>query len=109
MITILANMVCRPGTEQEFLAASVAFVAATRAEPGCLDFHLHQRMDDPTRFAWYENFADQLAVDAHVASSHVANWFELVKRLQADNDYALYTMVSVIPPRHQEGVVGPPA
>lgn len=94
MITIVAHMTCRPGTENQFMEASLWFVAATRAEPGCIDFHLHRRLDDPCRFVWYENFADQAAVDAHVASAHLARWFELVQRLEAHNEYALYRMVS---------------
>ena len=90
MITIVAHMECVAGTEQAFVEAAGWFIPATRAEPGCIDFHLHQRLDDPTRFAWYENFRDRDAVDAHVASAHVARWFALVEQLKARNDYALY-------------------
>ena len=94
MITIFAHMTCKPGTEQLFIEASEWFIAATRAEPGCVEFHLHRRLDDPTQFAWYENFADQAAIDAHVASDHVKRWFELVSQHDAVNEYALYSMVS---------------
>ncbi len=94
MITIVAHMQCAPGTEAEILDATQWFIPATRAEPGCMEFHLHRQLDDPARFVWYENFADQTAVDAHVASAHVARWFELIKRLDAENTYALYARVS---------------
>ena len=93
MITIVAHMQCVPGTEAEILAAARWFIPATRAEPGCIEFHLHRQLDDPARFAWYENFADQSAVDAHVASAHVVRWFELIGRLGARNTYALYARV----------------
>jgi len=94
MITIVAHMQCALGTEAEILEAAQWFIPATRDEPGCMEFHLHRQLDDPARFVWYENFADQTAVDTHVASAHVARWFELIKRLGAENTYALYTRVS---------------
>ena len=95
MITIVAHMVCVPGTEAEILAATQWFIPATRAEPGCIDFHLHRQRDDPAHFVWYENFADQGAVDSHVASPHVGHWFALLERLGARNDYRLYERFEV--------------
>ncbi len=94
MITIVAHMQCVPGTELEILEAAEWFIPATRAEPGCEEFLLHCQVNDPARFVWYENFTDQAAVDAHVASPHVARWFELIKRLGAENNYALYRRVA---------------
>lgn len=93
MITIVAHMQCAPDTQAEILDATQWFIPATWAEPGCLEFYLHRQLDDPARFVWYENFADQVAVDAHVASAHVARWFELIRRLGAQNTYALYARV----------------
>ena len=94
MVTIVAHMRCVPGTEPDILDAAQWFIPATRAEPGCVEFHLHRQLDDPSKFVWYENFKDQAAVDAHVASGHVARWFELIKRLGAENTYALYARMA---------------
>ena len=95
MITIVAHMRCMAGTEDQIIAASAAFIAATRDEPGCIEFYLHQQRDDPSRFVWYENFTDQVAVDAHVVSQHVADWFGLIGALGAHNEYALYQRLEV--------------
>ena len=94
MITIVAHMQCVSGSEPEIMDASRWFIAATRAEPGCVEFHLHRQLDDPARFVWYENFVAQAAVDAHVASDHVKRWFELIARLGAKNTYARYSRLS---------------
>lgn len=91
MITIVAHMQCAPGTETEILEATQWFIPATRAEAGCVEFHLHRQLDDPSRFVWYENFRDQDAVEEHVASAHVSRWFDLIKHLGAQNTYALYS------------------
>lgn len=95
MITIVAHMQCVPGTEPEIMDAGRWFIAATRAEPGCVEFHLHRQLDDPARFVWYENFADQAAVDAHVASDHTKRWFWLIAGLGANDTHACYSRLSL--------------
>ncbi|MET4107437.1 putative quinol monooxygenase [Hymenobacter sp. UYP22] len=45
--------------------------AAVRAhEPGNLLYVAHQDPKDPTHFLFYEQYANQAALDAHVASAH---------------------------------------
>ena len=45
--------------------------AAVRAhEPGNLLYVTHQDPKDPTHFLFYEQYANQAALDAHVASAH---------------------------------------
>lgn len=95
MITIVAHMtVPNAAAAVEIESAATPFIAATRHEPGCVDHRLHRALEDSTRYVWYETFTDQDAVDAHVASEHVANWFALLDRLNATNDYALYERIS---------------
>jgi len=43
---------------------------AARQEPGCLRFDVARGNSDPTRFALYEVYADQAALDAHFATEH---------------------------------------
>lgn len=46
-------------------------VAAVRAnEPGNLQYVGHQDPKDPTHFLFYEQYASQAALEAHVASAH---------------------------------------
>ncbi len=95
MITIVAHMtVPDRAAAAEIEAAAVPFNKTTLAEPGCVDHRLHRATDDPTRYVWYETFADQSAVDDHVASAHVVEWFALLDRLGATNEYALYERIS---------------
>ncbi|RSK44292.1 putative quinol monooxygenase [Hymenobacter perfusus] len=48
--------------------------AAVRAhEPGNLLYVAHQDPKDPTHFLFYEQYANQAALDAHVASAHYKN------------------------------------
>lgn len=50
---------------------SRAFTHATRAEPGCLWFDWHRRIDDPAEYVLVEAFPDDRAAVAHVSSAHV--------------------------------------
>jgi quinol monooxygenase YgiN len=68
-VTVIASMKVKPGTEDEARAALQSAVAPTRSEPGCLAYDLHQSMNDPTEFLFYERWVNQGALDAHAAST----------------------------------------
>jgi quinol monooxygenase YgiN len=42
----------------------------TRKEPGCLMYVAHQAADDPTLLAFYEQYKDEAALEAHRASPY---------------------------------------
>ena len=46
-------------------------VGATRKEAGCLAYELFQRPDAPYVFQTVEQWIDQAAADAHMATPHV--------------------------------------
>ena len=45
-------------------------IAATRAEPGCLEFTALRSIEHPDNFVLYERYASREAFDAHRASPH---------------------------------------
>lgn len=47
-----------------------ALVQATRLEPGCLHYELCQDIKNPGHFVFVEEWEDEAALDAHVASAH---------------------------------------
>ncbi|TGD82588.1 putative quinol monooxygenase [Hymenobacter wooponensis] len=53
---------------RQLMAQAAAAVRAN--EPGNLLYIAHQDPKDPTHFLFYEQYADQAALDAHVASAH---------------------------------------
>jgi len=68
--TIIGRLGARPGQEAALRQALLEVVAASRAEPGCLNYDLHVAEDDPALFVLYENWASQTALDAHFALPH---------------------------------------
>jgi quinol monooxygenase YgiN len=41
---------------------------ATRVEPGCIRYDVARSINDPSVFALFEEYVDQAALDAHLAS-----------------------------------------
>lgn len=46
----------------------------TRREPGCHFYVGHQSMDDPRKFCFYEQYADNAALEAHRAAPYFADY-----------------------------------
>ncbi len=69
-IKIVAFVSIKPGSEEAFTAAARICVAASRAEPGVLHYDLWREQQGEQRFVFNELYADQAAIDAHMASDH---------------------------------------
>ncbi|MDE1169186.1 MAG: putative quinol monooxygenase [Pseudomonas sp.] len=52
------------------------YVAASRSEPGCIEYHMLRDLQDPTLFVFYEIWASQADLDVHSALPHMAAFFE---------------------------------
>ena len=76
MLTVIAQYKARPGTGDEVAEVLALHVAATRAEPGCLEFVALRADDDPDRFALYERYVDEEAFQTHRATPHFRTYVE---------------------------------
>ena len=48
-------------------------------EPGCLVYELHFDPEDPSKFMFYEKFANQAAVDHHLNTPHFKQFQNYLK------------------------------
>jgi quinol monooxygenase YgiN len=69
-IILNAHLQASVGRETELGNALRSLVAPSRLEPGCLAYELHHDIERPGSFMFYEKFADQGALDAHLATDH---------------------------------------
>lgn len=74
MYIVNARLLAKPGQEDAILEAMRHVVPASRAEPGCIAYFAHQDVNDPRRFMFYEQYDDEAAFAAHIASEHYARW-----------------------------------
>ncbi|GMU43816.1 MAG: antibiotic biosynthesis monooxygenase [Xanthomonadales bacterium] len=52
------------------LAACREMIARTPSETGCIDYHGHQRIDDPQTIVFVEKWASRADMDRHLAAPH---------------------------------------
>jgi quinol monooxygenase YgiN len=71
LLTVVAEIVAKPGKEEEVRQRLLANVELTRKEEGCVQYDLHVSNDEPGRFVFYENWTSAEMLDKHSASSHI--------------------------------------
>jgi quinol monooxygenase YgiN len=71
MILVTAAARLRPDVREEALAAAKHHQEITAQEPGCHEYRFWTAIDDPDSLLLFERWADQAALDAHLAAPHV--------------------------------------
>jgi quinol monooxygenase YgiN len=69
-VAIVVRYQAMAGQGDEVAALLAAHAAATRAEPGNLEFVALRSTGDPDAFVLYERYTGQAAFEAHTASPH---------------------------------------
>ena len=70
-VTVLATIKAKQGLEETVKNEILALIGPTRAEPGCLNYDLHQSCDDKALFMLYENWVSKEDLDKHLAMSYL--------------------------------------
>lgn len=82
--TIIGTVVAKPEKRDELLNILRSFVAPTRTEPGCINYDFHHDADDPNRFVFYENFADEAALQCHLGMPYLKPLMDNADELLAE-------------------------
>lgn len=72
-VHIVARFVARPESAGELRSLLLGLLAPTRAEQGCLRYELLANAADATDFTFVEEWADDAAINAHLATAHLQN------------------------------------
>jgi quinol monooxygenase YgiN len=70
-LTVVAIFRARPGREPELDMALRAMLIPSRDEDGCLNYDLHQGVDDPGLFYFHETWASADHHRTHLETPHV--------------------------------------
>ncbi|PWJ53526.1 Quinol monooxygenase YgiN [Quadrisphaera granulorum] len=81
LLTVVATMRARAGKEEELREALEALVEPTSHEAGYVNYDLHQNLEDPAEFAFYENWESPDHLDAHLAAPHLVEFVEKIPDL----------------------------
>jgi len=71
LLTVIATMRARAGKEDELRQALVDLVEPTSQEDGYVTYDLHQGVEDPALFCFYENWESGEQLDAHLQTPHL--------------------------------------
>ena len=73
LLTVIAYMRAAPGKREELRQALEALVEPTRQEKGYINYDMHQSLQDPDMFFFYENWESDADLDAHLAAPHLTS------------------------------------
>ena len=71
-LTILAQITAAPGKEALVRDELRKLIAPTLAEPGCLQYDLHEDNENPAFFVFYENWESRDIWQRHMNTPHIA-------------------------------------
>ena len=80
---------------EAFQALFSTYVDASRAEPGCIEYHMLRDLQDPTLFIFYEVWQSKEHLDVHSALPHMRQFFaQRMDYLARDFDIRAIEMLS---------------
>ena len=65
-LTVVAQIKAKPGTESQVRQELLSLVAPSRKDAGCLNYDLHQALDNPALFLFHENWTSKAQLDQHL-------------------------------------------
>jgi quinol monooxygenase YgiN len=74
LLTVIAYMRAAPGKRDELRQALESLVEPTSREKGYVNYDLHQNIEDPDQFFFYENWESGEDLDAHLAAPHLVDF-----------------------------------
>ena len=85
----------RPEQAEAFEALFRAYVEPSRAEPGCIEYHMLRDKEDPSLFIFYEIWESQAHLDVHSNLPHMQQFLaQRMEYLERDFDIRPIEMLS---------------
>jgi len=70
-IAVVATMKAKAGKEEELRKELLALIPPTRKEPGCIRYDLHQELEHPEVFVFYEHWESAAHLEDHLTRPHL--------------------------------------
>ena len=89
MICLHVKLVVKPGEERRVAGWFRKLQEASRKEPGCLLYVVHQHVEQARQFMVYEQYKDEKALDLHRNSAHFKDFaaskiYTVTERIERD-------------------------
>lgn len=81
LLTVVAEMTAQAGKEGALRDALLACIEPTRAEAGCVEYFLHESIETPGHFVFYENWVSAEALAEHLQMPYLLKLGSLAPEL----------------------------
>lgn len=88
--TVVAQVRAKPEFVEAVKRACLALVEPSRADKGCLNYHLYQSADDSTIFIFYENWESLEDIERHLEAPHSLAFDEGTAGMLAEEEKITY-------------------
>ena len=92
-LTIVASIRAVPDKIERVKVELEKLIRITRAEPGCIQYDLHQDNEDPAHFLFYETWESRELWQAHMNAPHLAAFKEATEGAVAE--FTLHEMTHI--------------
>lgn len=96
MIFLIATLTIKPGSLPAIREAVMPCIEATRLEPGCISYDLHESITDPDTLVFVERWTNREALTEHFSAPHLIAWRD------AGAGYFVDRKIEIIHPDHVE-------
>lgn len=94
-VTVFARMKAKDGIEENVRQELMSLVPQTKSEEGCINYDLHQSVDEKTLFMFYENWRSKEDLDKHLEMPYLKSFLEKADKILAEPvDVTLWEKVS---------------
>lgn len=83
VITICAILKAKPGQEEQLRDELIKLIKPSRAEKGCKQYELHKSLEEKGTYVFYESWADEDAIIAHVNTDHYQTYLKNIETIIA--------------------------
>lgn len=83
-IVLIARLKVKEDKIEEAKKAALAIVADSRSEEGCINYDIHQSVEDETLFFWHETWKNKAALDEHFETPFFKKFFATVGEVAAE-------------------------
>ncbi len=70
-VAVVATLRAKAGKEAELRKELLVLIPPTLQEPGCLRYDLHQELEHPEVFVFYEQWQSPAHLEAHLSRPHM--------------------------------------
>jgi quinol monooxygenase YgiN len=83
-LTVTAQVKAKPGKESQVRQELLSLVDPSRTDDGCLNYDLHQALDNPAHFLFHENWTSEAHLERHLQKPELKAVLARVGQLVAE-------------------------